>query len=73
MVIALALAAVGCGSAATKVSSSSERSVVVWSPANQPAKAQALADAECKTRGRYARMIDRPSRDSVNFIFDCVL
>ena len=60
---------IGC---AAQVVSSSARTVVVRAPDNAIAKSQALADAECKKHGRFARMIDRPSARSAEFVFDCV-
>lgn len=64
----------GCaGKVMNKVTSSSERTVVVWSPTNNVPEAQRMADAECAKRSRFARMVAHPDKDSVNFIFDCVL
>lgn len=60
----------GC---AAKVVSSSARTVVVRAPDLAIAESQALADAECKQHGRYARLIARPSPTSAEFVYDCVL
>lgn len=65
-----ALLLVGC---AAKVVSSSPRTVVIRAGGAYVAESQALADAECKKHGRYARLIERPSRTSAEFIYDCVL
>lgn len=64
-----ALALTGC---AAKVVSSSPRTVVVSAPDNSVAEAQGLADAECRKHQRFARLIERPSPTSDQFIFDCV-
>lgn len=59
----------GC---AAKVVSSSPRTVVVRAPDTSIAESQKLADIECAKYSRYARMIDRPSPMSSEFVFDCV-
>jgi hypothetical protein len=71
IVPALALALCGC---AAQVISSTPRSVIVagGAPPNA-ANAQALADAQCKQHGRYARMSARPvPYVSKDFVFECV-
>jgi hypothetical protein len=68
-VTAIGMLLAGC---AAQVVSSSPRSVVVRAPDNSIAEAQKLADAECARHSRYARLIERPSRTSDTFVYDCV-
>lgn len=74
MALAVALVAVGVGliGCAAQVVSSSPRTVVVRAPDGAIAESQKLADVECAKHGRYARMIERPSPRSAEFVFDCV-
>lgn len=60
---------VGC---APTVLSTSPRTVVIHGPRNAFAPVQALADAECTKHGRFAKMVQRPSTDPNQFMFDCV-
>lgn len=57
----------GC---AAQVISSSERSVMVKARVQDVAEAQALADAECKKHGRFARLSMKASANQ--FVYDCV-
>jgi hypothetical protein len=59
----------GC---ASRVVSSSERSVVVNAGSMNIAEAQALATSECRQHGRKARLVRLP-RDDRTFVFDCDL
>lgn len=72
MKLFLLVAVIAIAGCATKVVSSSPRSVVVSGPDNAVAEAQKLADAECAKQQRFARLIDRPNRMSDQFVFDCV-
>lgn len=57
----------GC---ATKVVSSSERTVMIQGTLKDAASAQVLADAECKKYGRLARYYE--ARPGHLLIYDCV-
>ena len=59
----------GC---AVEVVSSSPRTVVVRAGDGRIQESQALADKECAKHSRYARLAQRPTRDTAEFIFDCV-
>ena len=70
--VLIAVALTGC---ASKVISSSPRSVVIsadWATDSSIGEAQVLADKECGKHSRYARMSARPSPASPQFVFDCV-
>lgn len=67
-VVAVALLS-GC---ASKVASSSPRSVVISGPWDKVAEAQQLADAECAKYKRQARMVSKPRVGENQQLFDCV-
>jgi hypothetical protein len=69
VLMAVCLALTAC---ATKVVSSSARTVVISGPDGAVAEAQKLADAECQRHSRHARLIARPHATSDQFVFDCV-
>jgi hypothetical protein len=58
------------GCVSTEVLSSSDRTVVVRASRSHVTDAQALADAECKKHGRYARLSTKESGHQI--IFDCI-
>lgn len=58
------------GCVSTEVLSSSDRTVVVRAARSHVADAQALADAECKKHGRYARLSTKESGHQL--VFDCI-
>lgn len=58
----------GC---AAKVTSATDRSVIVRAGLVDAAGAQAAADIECKKRDRHARLSGKLSTNE--FVFDCVL
>ena len=60
---------VGC---ATKVISSTPRSVIVESELMDITEAQKLADAECAKHNRFARITMRATRSDKTYTFDCV-
>ena len=68
-IVMASIALVGC---AAKVVSTSPRSVVIRAGDLYVQEAQDLADKECAKHGRFARMVDKPSRTSNQFAFDCV-
>jgi len=70
--MALFAVSIGLSGCAAQVVSSSPRTVVVRAPDHAIAESQKLADVECAKHGRYARMIERPSPRSAEFVFDCV-
>lgn len=59
----------GC---AVEVISSSPRTVVVRAGDARIKESQDLADKECAKHSRYARLAQRPTSDTAEFIFDCV-
>lgn len=59
----------GC---ATKVVSSTERSVIVNSEALNAGEAHKLADAECAKYGKFARLVIKAGYWERNYVFDCV-
>ncbi len=59
----------GC---AAEVVSSSPRTVAVRAGDARIKESQALADQECAKHSRHARLAQRPSYNSAEFIFDCV-
>jgi hypothetical protein len=59
----------GC---ATKVISSTPRSVIVESELMDVAEAQKLADIECAKHNRFARITMRATRADKTYTFDCV-
>ncbi|MCY1178479.1 hypothetical protein D9M73_188290 [compost metagenome] len=65
--VAAAAMTAGC---AARVTSSTERSVIVRAGLIDAAGAQAAADAECKKRDRHARLNGKLSTNE--FVFDCV-
>lgn len=62
------MALAGC---AAKVTSSSERTVMVNAGSVDGATAQSLANAECKKYGRFARLMTKPTNDR-QWVFDCI-
>lgn len=68
--LACAMLLAGC---AAQVVSSSPRTVVIRAGDARIAEAQTMADAECQKHGRHARLIERPSPRSSEFVYDCVL
>lgn len=72
-IIALALAAASLAGCAAQVVSSSPRSVAVRAGDAYLDESMKLAEAECQKHGRHARLMERPSPRSGEFIFDCVL
>jgi hypothetical protein len=67
--IILTLLASGC---ATKVISSTPRSVIVESELMDITEAQKLADSECAKHNRFARITMRATRSDKTYTFDCV-
>ena len=63
------VALTGC---AAKLVSTSPRSVVISAGDARVQEAQNMADAECAKHGRYARLQERPSPTSDQFMFACV-
>lgn len=61
----------GC---ATKLVSSTPRTVIVSGPdtSNATAEAVKMAEGECAKHQRHARLISRPSPMTDQFVFDCV-
>lgn len=59
------------GGCAAKITSSSERTVMVNAGSMDGAGAQALADTECKKNGRFARLLTKPTGDR-QWVFDCI-
>lgn len=70
-VVLFALA--GC---AAKITSSTPRAVIIDAgrpPTLSGGQAQAMADAECRKHGRYARMTGRPLPGATTeFVFECI-
>ena len=66
-VVLMCLLLSGC---AAEVLSSSERTVVVKARTQDAAQAQALATAECKKHGLFARLSMKT--EAHQYVFDCV-
>lgn len=69
LLLCLCLALItGC---AARVTSSSDRSVIIRAGLIDAAGAQAAADVECKKRDRFARLSGKLSPNE--YVYDCVL
>lgn len=55
-----------------QVISSSPRTVVVKAGDLYVQESQNLADTECRKHSRFARLLDKPSPTSDQFVYDCV-
>ena len=66
-ILATCMALTACNATATKVLSSSPRTVAIQSFKGM-SDAQKLADAECARHGRFARWIS----GDLNYVFDCI-